>query len=75
MMVENRVCFTVRGEFGAQMSFEAENTIPYEDLCKCVNKAMLVELMCLDSLGYTGDDIQFITPEEYDEHFGDDEDG
>lgn len=25
-MVENRVCFTVRGEFGAQMSFEAKNT-------------------------------------------------
>ena len=73
-MVENRVCFTVRGEFGAQMSFESENTIQYEDLCKCVNKDTLVELMCLDSLGYTGDDIQFITPEEYDEHFGDDED-
>lgn len=73
-MVENRVCFTVRGEFGAQMSFESKNTIPYEDLCKCVNKDTLVELMCLDSLGYTGDDIQFIAPEEYDEHFGDDED-
>ena len=37
-------------------------------------KDTLVELMCLDRLGYTGDDIQFITPEEYDEHFGDDED-
>ena len=73
-MVENRVCFTVRGEFGAQMSFEANNTIQYEDLVKCVNKDTMVELMCLDSLGYTGDDIQFITPEEYDEHFGDDED-
>lgn len=23
-MVENRVCFTVRGEFGAQMSFESK---------------------------------------------------
>lgn len=33
-MVENRVCFTVRGEFGAQMSFESKNTIPYEALCK-----------------------------------------
>ena len=56
------------------MSFEANNTIPYEDLCKCVNKDTLVELMCLDIAGYTGDDIQFITPEEYDERFGDDED-
>lgn len=73
-MVENRVCFTVRGEFGAQMRFESENTIPYENLCKCVNKDTLVELMCLDSLGYTGDDIQFITPEEYDERFGGDKD-
>ena len=74
-MVENRVCVTVRGEFGAQMSFKAKNTIPYEDLCKCINKDTLIELMCLDGLGYTGDDIQFITPEEYDEQFGDDEDG
>nr|DAU22481.1 MAG TPA: hypothetical protein [Caudoviricetes sp.] len=73
-MDENRVCFTVRGEFGAQMSFESKNKIPYEDLCECVNKDTLVELMCLDSLGYTGDDIQFITPEEYDERFGGDED-
>lgn len=73
-MVENRVCFTVRGEFRAQMSFEANNTVPYEDLCKCVNKDTLVELMCLDSLGYTGDDIQFITPEEYDEEYGGDSD-
>lgn len=56
-MVENRVCFTVRGEFGAQMSFESENTIPYEALCKCVNKDTLIELMCLDVAGYTGDDI------------------
>ena len=50
-MIKNRVCFTVRGEFGAQMSFESKNTIPYEDLCKCVNKDTLVELMCLDGLG------------------------
>nr|DAY04749.1 MAG TPA: hypothetical protein [Caudoviricetes sp.] len=27
-----------------------------------------------NSLGYTGDDIQFITPEEYDERFGGDKD-
>ena len=73
-MVENRVCFTVRGEFGAQMSFKSESTIPYEDLCKCINKDTLIELMCLDGLGYTGDDIQFIRPEEYDERFGGDED-
>lgn len=73
-MVENRVCFTVRGEFGAQMRFEANNTIPYEDLVKCVNKDKLVELMCLDRLGYTGEDIEFITPDEYDKKFGDDED-
>lgn len=66
-MVENRVCFTVRGEFGTKMIVETNNTIPYDDLCKRVNKDALVELMCLDALGYTGEDIQFITPEEYDE--------
>ena len=73
-MVENRVCFTVRGEFGAQMSFEAENTIPYGELCECINKDKLAELMCLDSLGYTGEDIAFIPPDEYDARFGGDED-
>lgn len=73
-MVENRVCFTVRGEFGARMGFASKNTISYEDLCKCVNKDTLIEMMRLDVAGYTGDDIQFITPEEYDERFGDDED-
>lgn len=74
-MTENRVCFTVRGEFAAQMSFEANNAIPYEDLVKCINKDKLVELMCLDRLGFSGKDIAFITPDEYDEKFGGDEDG
>ena len=68
-MIKNRVCFTVRGEFGAQMSFESENTIPYEDLCKCINKDKLIELMCLDGLDYNGDDIQKITPQDYNEHY------
>lgn len=74
-MIENRVCFTIRGEFGAQMRFKTKNTISYEDLCKYVNKDTLVELLCLDNLGYTGEDIKFITPAEYDERFGGDEDG
>ena len=74
-MVENRVIFTVRDEFGASMSFEANNTIPYDDLCKCINKDKLIELMSLDRLGYTGADVAFISPEEYDEQFGGDGDG
>lgn len=74
-MVRNCVCFTVRGAFGVQMSFEENDTIQYEDLVKRVNKDTLVELMCLDRLGYTGEDIEFITLAEYYERFGDDEDG
>ena len=74
-MVKNRVFFTVRDEFGASMSFEANSAIPYEDLCKCINKDTLVKLMCLADLGYTGEDIRFIKADEYDERFGGDDDG
>ena len=57
------------------MSFEASNAIPYDNLCKCINKDVLVKLMCLADLGYTGEDIRFITADEYDERFGGDDDG
>ncbi len=74
-MVENRVCFSVRGEFGAQLKLNSETGIPREELERSIDKDKLLEMMCLDQLGYTGEDVTFISPEEYDKQYGDDDDG
>lgn len=52
MMFENRVCFSVRGEFGAEMKFDSETEIPREELERSIDKNVLLEMMCLDQLGY-----------------------
>lgn len=75
MMFENRVCVSVRGEFGAEMKFDSEGEIPREELERSIDKNVLLEMMCLDQLGYTGEDVTFISPEEYDKQYGDDDDG
>ena len=74
-MVENSVYFSIRGEFGAQMKFDSETEIPREELERSIDKNVLLEMMCLDQLGYTGEDVIFISPEEYNERYGDDDDG
>lgn len=74
-MFENRVRFSVRGEFGAEMKFDSETEIPREELERSIDKNVLLEMMCLDQLGYTGEDVIFISPEEYNERYGDDDDG
>ena len=74
-MVENCVYFSIRGEFGAQMKFDSETEIPREELERSIDKNVLLEMMCLDQLGYTGEDVIFISPEEYNERYGDDDDG
>lgn len=74
-MVENCVYFSIRGEFGAQMKFDSETEIPREELERSIDKNVLLEMMCLDQLGYTGEDVIFISPEEYDKQYGDDDDG
>jgi len=28
-MVENKLCFSIRGEFGVQLTFEAKEELPY----------------------------------------------
>ena len=53
-MVENRVCFSVRDEFGAQLKLNSETEIPREELERSIDKDKLLEMMCLDQLGYTG---------------------
>lgn len=74
-MAEYRICFSVAGEFGAEIGFEAKAGVPYEDVAKCIDKEKLAKMLCLDSLGYTADDIKIITPEQYDAEFGDDDNG
>lgn len=34
-----------------------------------------MEVLCLDTLGYSAKDIEIITPEQYEAEFGGDEDG
>lgn len=74
-MAEYRICFSIAGEFGAELSFEVENDVPYEKVATTINKKKVAELLLLDHLGYTDADIEIITPEQYDAQFGDDNDG
>nr|DAP17827.1 MAG TPA: hypothetical protein [Caudoviricetes sp.] len=74
-MAEYKICFSVAGKFGAQISFEAKPGVSYEDLAASINKEKLVRLMCLDTLGHSAKDIEVITPEQYKAEFGGDEDG
>lgn len=69
-MVENKLYFSIRGEFGVQMTFEAKEEIPYETMARCINKDEVLRLLCLEEAGYTAEDIQVISQEEYDEKYG-----
>lgn len=61
-MAEYKICFSVAGAFGAQISFEAKPGVSYEDAAASIDKDKLAKLMCLD-------------PEQYEAEFGGDEDG
>lgn len=75
-MAEYRICFSIAGEFGAEIGFEAKPGIPYEDVAAAIDKGKLAELMCLGTLGYSAKNIEIITPEQYEAEFGGgDEDG
>lgn len=74
-MAKNRLCFRVSGEFGAEITFESSGSITYEQMAQSVNKERAAELLFLDEIGYSAEDIEIITPEEYDMVFGGDEDG
>lgn len=74
-MTKNRLCFRVAGEFGAEITFESFGSITYEQMAQSVNKERAAELLFLDEIGYSAEDIEIITPEKYDMVFGGDEDG
>lgn len=65
-MAKNRLCFSVAGDFGAEIAFESSGNITYEQMAQSVNKEKVAELLFLDVLGYSAEDIEIITPEEYD---------
>lgn len=74
-MAEYKICFSVAGAFGAQISFEANPGVSYEDAAASIDKDKLAELMCLSVLGYSADDIEVITPEQYEDEYGGDDNG
>ena len=74
-MAEYKICFSVAGAFGTQISFEAKSGVSYEDAAASIDKEKLAKLMRLDTLGYSAKDIEIITPEQYEAEFGGDEDG
>ncbi len=74
-MDEYKIYFSVAGAFGAQISFEAKEGMPYEELAASLNKDKLAELMCLPAIGYSGKDIEVISPEQYEAEFGGDDNG
>ena len=72
-MAEYKICFSVAGAFGAQISFEAKSGVSYEDAAASIDKDKLAKLLCLDTLGYSAKDIEIITLEQYEAEFGGDE--
>lgn len=73
-MAKNRLCFRVSGELGAEITFESSGNITYEQMAQSVKKEKVAELLFLESIGYSAEDIEIITPEEYDRVFGGDGD-
>ncbi len=60
--------------FGLAMTFgEVEKTIDYRALAASVNKEGVLRTTCLDGI-VRPEDVKIITPDEYDEKYGDEED-
>ena len=78
-----RICFelctrddagNITDTFGLAMAIgESDREIDYQKLTASVNKAGVLRTTCLDSL-VKPEDVKIITPEEYDEKYGDDSD-
>lgn len=76
--MELRICFEVsimdNGEprkFGMQVSLgETSKTVDYEELAKAVDMDKLISVTSLDAIGVTKEDVKIITPDVYDELYG-----
>lgn len=77
-----RICFElstrddtgdIESTFGLAMTIgETEKEIDYQKLTAAINKEGVLRTACLDSL-VKPEDMKVITPEEYDEKYGDEE--
>ena len=72
-MAEYKICFDIAGQFGTQISFEAKAEVSYEDAAASIDKEKLAKALCLSALGYSADDIKVITPEQYEDEYGGDD--
>lgn len=72
-MAEYKIYFDIAGQFGAQISFEAKAGVSYEDAAASIDKEKLAKALCLSVLGYSADDIKVITPEQYEDEYGGDD--
>ena len=76
--MELRICFEVsimdNGEpckFGMQVSLgETSKPVDYEELAKAVDMDKLISVTSLDAIGVTKEDVKIITPDVYDELYG-----
>lgn len=79
--MELRICFEVSVvddgkpcSFGMQMSLgETSQNVEYETLAKSVDIEKLISVACLDTMGVKRENIRIISPEEYDNLYGDEE--
>ena len=67
------ICFCVADTFGLKITFDVERQLPYRQFAESVDKEKLAKTCCLSEMGYSAKDIKVITPEEYEERFGDDD--
>ena len=78
-----RICFEINGlaedehgnpaPAGLAMSLgETEKQVDYQELTKNINIHSVLELTCLNGF-VRPEDVKIITPEEYDEKYGDEE--
>ena len=64
---------SIGGEFGVRITARYPDGVTYEDAVALLNKEELIRQTGIDAMGYTADDIKAITPEQYDEEFGEEE--
>lgn len=69
-MAKYKLYFSIAEQFGAQIELEARPGIPYEEAVAAIDKNKLADLLCLSALGYSADDIEVITPEQYEAEYG-----
>lgn len=64
-MAKYILCAIVADAFGAEISFEAPEGIPYDELAAAVDMEKLADLMMPETFGYPRDSVRLVYPEEY----------